>query len=64
MQWILIVIFIALFVLTLTNHWLKHSRKYESLSSVASSYDSWTNDRLLENLWENTFILVFTKNQE
>ena len=35
----------------LTNSWLRKSRKYESINSVASSYDSWTNDRLLENLW-------------
>ncbi len=26
-------------------------RKYISSKTVASSYDSWTNDRLLENLW-------------
>ena len=59
MRWILIVIFISLFLFILSTLWFKKSRKYESLNSVASSYDSWTNDRLLENLWGEHIHLGF-----
>tara|TARA_B100000427_G_scaffold5938_1_gene5574 strand:+ start:17 stop:949 length:933 start_codon:yes stop_codon:yes gene_type:complete len=59
MQWILIFIFSAVCLLTLSTAWLKKSRKYESIDSVASSYDSWTNDRLLENLWGEHIHLGF-----
>ena len=59
MQWILIFIFSTLFLFTLSTLWLKKSRKYESVNSVASSYDSWTNDRLLENLWGEHIHLGF-----
>jgi len=59
MQWILIFIFSAFFLFTLTTLWLRKSRKYESINSVASSYDSWTNDRLLENLWGEHIHLGF-----
>jgi len=59
MRWILIVIFISLFLFILSTLWFKKSRKYESVNSVASSYDSWTNDRLLENLWGEHIHLGF-----
>ena len=59
MQWTLICIFSAVVLLTLSNTWLRKSRKYESVNSVASSYDSWTNDRLLENLWGEHIHLGF-----
>jgi len=59
MQWILILLFSSLFLLVVCSSWLKKSRKYESVSSVASSYDSWTNDRLLENLWGEHIHLGF-----
>ena len=59
MQWILIFIFSVLFLFILSTLWFKKSRKYESDSSVASSYDSWTNDRLLENLWGEHIHLGF-----
>ena len=59
MQWIFILTFIALLFLTLTTQFLRKSRKYESVNSVASSYDSWTNDRLLENLWGEHIDLGF-----
>ena len=55
----LIYIFSAFFLLTLSATWLSQSRKYESVNSVASSYDSWTNDRLLENLWGEHIHLGF-----
>ena len=59
MQWILIFIFSVFFLLALSAAWLRKSRKYESVNSVASSYDSWTNDRLLENLWGDHIHLGF-----
>ena len=59
MRWILIVIFSVLFLFILSTLWFKKSRKYESVNSVASSYDSWTNDRLLENLWGEHIHLGF-----
>ena len=31
--------------------WLRRDRHYESSESVASAYDAWTEDRLLEQLW-------------
>ncbi len=57
MQWILT--FSLFFLLIFSFTWLKKSRKYTSLDSVASSYDSWTNDRLLENLWGEHIHLGF-----
>ena len=59
MPWILIFIFSVLFLFLLGNLCLKKSRKYESINSVASSYVSWTNDRLLENLWGEHIHLGF-----
>tara|TARA_B100000579_G_scaffold185071_1_gene150846 strand:- start:368 stop:1300 length:933 start_codon:yes stop_codon:yes gene_type:complete len=59
MRWILIVIFSFLSLFILSTLWFKKSRKYESVNSVASSYDSWTNDRLLENLWGEHIHLGF-----
>ena len=59
MQWTLIFIFIVLLFFTFIISWLRKSRKYESVNSVASSYDSWTNDRLLENLWGEHIHLGF-----
>ena len=55
----LIFICSAFFLLTLSTAWFRKSRKYESVNSVASSYDSWTNDRLLENLWGEHIHLGF-----
>lgn len=31
--------------------WLQRDRRYHSSDSVASAYDAWTDDRLLEELW-------------
>jgi len=59
MQWTLIFILSVLFFFTFISSWLRKSRKYESVNSVASSYDSWTNDRLLENLWGEHIHLGF-----
>ncbi len=59
MQWILTFIFIFIVLLVLTTSWFRNSRKFESINSVASSYDTWTNDRLLENLWGDHIHLGF-----
>tara|TARA_Y100001968_G_scaffold196343_1_gene180141 strand:+ start:55 stop:987 length:933 start_codon:yes stop_codon:yes gene_type:complete len=59
MQWILFFIFIGFFLLSVCTSWVRKNRKYESVKSVASSYDSWTNDRLLENLWGEHIHLGF-----
>tara|TARA_B100000579_G_scaffold320046_1_gene269656 strand:- start:170 stop:1102 length:933 start_codon:yes stop_codon:yes gene_type:complete len=59
MQWILIFIITFFFLLTFNNALFRKSRKYESVKSVASSYDAWTNDRLLENLWGEHIHLGF-----
>ena len=59
MHWVSIFIFSALLLLILSTAWIRKSRKYESINSVASSYDSWTNDRLLENLWGEHIHLGF-----
>ena len=42
---------------------LDKNRTYKSSKSVASSYDRWTNDRLLENLWGEHIHLGFYKNR-
>ena len=31
--------------------WSFNPRKYKSSRTVSSSYDAWTNDKLLEKLW-------------
>ncbi len=59
MQWLFLFAFGAFLLVILSIAWFRKSRKYESLSSVASSYDSWTNDRLLENLWGDHIHLGF-----
>ena len=42
---------IVLFILVLTIIWRNNARKYISTSTVASAYDAWTKDKLLERLW-------------
>ncbi len=59
MQLILICILSVFLILILNAAWSRQSRKFESVNSVASSYDSWTNDRLLENLWGEHIHLGF-----
>ncbi len=39
--------------------WIRKDRKYESSLSVASAYDNWTNDQLLEKLWGDHIHLGF-----
>ena len=48
-----------LFFLTLTIIWRIKARKYISSGTVASAYDSWTQDKLLERLWGEHIHLGF-----
>ncbi len=48
-----------LFLLTLTIIWRIKARKYISSETVASAYDAWTKDKLLERLWGEHIHLGF-----
>jgi len=50
---------IVLFILVLTIIWRNNARKYISTSTVASAYDAWTKDKLLERLWGEHIHLGF-----
>ena len=50
---------LVLFLLTSTIIWRINARKYISSSTVASAYDSWTQDKLLERLWGEHIHLGF-----
>ena len=50
---------LALFFLILTIVWRIKARKYISSGTVASAYDAWTQDRLLERLWGEHIHLGF-----
>ena len=41
--------------------WAITKRRYESSQSVASAYDSWTNDQILERLWGDHVHLGYYK---
>ena len=47
------------FILALTIIWRFNARKYLSSDTVASAYDAWTKDRLLERLWGEHIHLGF-----
>ena len=49
--WIFSFSFLACSLIVVLTIWARKDRKYKSSISVSSAYDSWTNDRLLENLW-------------
>ncbi len=51
MQLISIFIIGVVFIFFLISIFFKRSRSYHPVQSVDYSYDYWTNDRLLENLW-------------
>ncbi len=46
-----LVLWILIFAIIIIILWLFNSRKYRSSFTVSSSYDAWTNDKLLEKLW-------------
>jgi len=50
---------IFLFFLTLSTIWRFNARKYISSGTVASAYDAWTQDKLLERLWGEHIHLGF-----
>ena len=53
--YLLILIFLSISMII----WRIKARKYISSGSVASAYDSWTNDKLLERLWGEHIHLGF-----
>ena len=50
---------LVLFLLALSIVWRINSRKYISSGTVASAYDAWTQDKLLERLWGEHIHLGF-----
>jgi len=50
---------IVLFFLVLSIIWRINARKYISSGTVASAYDAWTQDKLLERLWGEHIHLGF-----
>jgi len=50
---------LVLSLLTLFIIWRINARKYISSGTVASAYDSWTQDKLLERLWGEHIHLGF-----
>jgi len=50
---------IFLLFLVLIIIWRKNARKYITSSTVASAYDAWTQDKLLERLWGEHIRLGF-----
>ena len=49
----------GLFILVLSIIWRINARKFISTSTVASAYDAWTQDKLLERLWGEHIHLGF-----
>ena len=56
---ILPVFFLLIFLLAISIIWRINARKYISSSTVASAYDAWTQDKLLERLWGEHIHLGF-----
>ncbi|MBO6971556.1 MAG: methyltransferase domain-containing protein [Prochlorococcus marinus CUG1431] len=50
---------LILFVLAISILWIINPRKYISSGTVASAYDAWTQDKLLERLWGEHIHLGF-----
>ena len=55
----LIIPFLLILFLVIINIWRIKARKYISSSTVASAYDAWTQDKLLEKLWGEHIHLGF-----
>ena len=55
---------LILLFLTLTIFWRIKARKYISSNTVASAYDAWTQDKLLERLWGEHIHLGFYPAEE
>ena len=56
---ILLLFFVVIFLLALSIIWRINARKYISSGTVASAYDAWTQDKLLERLWGEHIHLGF-----
>ena len=50
---------LVLFIVFLSIIWRINARKYISSGTVASAYDAWTKDKLLERLWGEHIHLGF-----
>ena len=51
--------FLLIFLLAISIIWRINARKYISSGTVASAYDAWTQDKLLERLWGEHIHLGF-----
>ncbi len=58
-QGFLLISFCVAFLSIFLFIWIKKDRRYESSKSVASAYDDWTSDKLLEKLWGDHVHLGF-----
>jgi len=56
---ILPLLFLLIFLLVISIIWRINARKYISSGTVASAYDAWTQDKLLERLWGDHIHLGF-----
>ena len=61
MIWIYLIILFALFLI-IFSYLLRSKRSFESVKSVADSYDRWTSDSLLESLWGDHIHLGYYQN--
>ena len=50
---------LVVFLLIIYSIWRFNARKYVTSGTVASAYDSWTKDKLLERLWGEHIHLGF-----
>ena len=55
----LFIVFVLIFLSSCLLLWRINTRKYVSSGTVASAYDSWTQDKLLERLWGEHIHLGF-----
>ena len=56
---VLPIFLLVIFFLTSATFWTIKARKYISSGTVASAYDAWTQDKLLERLWGEHIHLGF-----
>jgi len=59
LELLLILFLVVFFLITFLIIWRINARKYVSSSTVASAYDAWTQDKLLERLWGEHIHLGF-----
>ena len=61
MPLLILFLLISLFMIVLL--WNNQNRKYQSGNTVATAYDQWTNDQLLERLWGDHVHLGFYEDE-